>query len=106
MMALVTRVSHPECSARTARHEVGRHSVSFDANGGPLRRQEIARAVLWNRQRSTQHTRGVGPWYSAGHTARSAILKPMGVFIFSPRYLAKTLSAVHTVTLFVFPWSC
>src|ERR1700722_5040583 len=105
-MALVTRASRPVCSARTARHEVGRHSVPFDANGGPRRRQEIARTVLCNRQRSTDHRPGISPWYSARHAARSAILNPIGAFILGPLYLAKTLSAVHTVTLFVFPRSC
>jgi hypothetical protein len=40
--------------------------------------------------------------HPAGYTARSAILNPMEVFIVSPLYLAKTLAAVHTVTLFVF----
>src|SRR5580704_8174653 len=101
MMALVTRVSRPGCSARTARHEVGRHSVPFDANGGPLRRQEIARAVLCNRQRSIRHAPDISPWCSASQTARGATLNPMGVFILSSLYLAKIPAAVHTVTLFV-----
>src|SRR5271155_1879480 len=94
MMALVTRVSRPGCSARTARHEVGRHSVPFDANGGSLRRQEIARALLCNRQRSTHHPPG-----RLHRPQRDT--QPDGGML-ATLCLAKTLSAVHTVTLFVF----
>jgi hypothetical protein len=50
-MALDTRFSRPGFGERTARHEVASHFLHFDANGGTLRRQEIAQLLLCNRQR-------------------------------------------------------
>src|SRR5207344_589456 len=51
MMALDTRFSRLGFGARTARDEVASHFLHFDANGGTLRRQEIAQLLLCNRQR-------------------------------------------------------
>jgi len=50
MMALATWFSRPGSSAHSARREVASLSASIDANGGSLRRQEIARRLLCNRQ--------------------------------------------------------
>src|SRR5277367_2692989 len=62
MMALVTRFSRPRrCSARRVRGEVGRCFALFDANGGAVWRQEIARRLLCNRQRvSVRQAAGLG----------------------------------------------
>ena len=51
-MALDTRFSRLGCGARTARHEVESYYLLIDANGGTLRRQEIAQLLLCNRQRA------------------------------------------------------
>jgi len=51
MMALDTGISRLGFGVRTARHEVARYFLHFDANGGTLRRQEIAQRLLCNRQR-------------------------------------------------------
>src|SRR5580693_6947598 len=94
MMALVTRVSR-QGVLRAPR------ATKWEGTPYPLTLAEARFGVKKSRGLCCAIANGPLIRHSAGYTAGSAISRPMEVFILSPLYLAKTLSAVHTVTLFV-----